>query len=50
MSSFDAAEDCRNAGIDGCLTKPITPTELREILSNCLRTKETTDSAQRAGF
>ncbi|MDR6353054.1 two-component system sensor histidine kinase EvgS [Pantoea sp. SORGH_AS 659] len=50
MSSFDAAEDCRSAGIDGCLTKPITPTELREILSNCLRTKETTDSAQRAGF
>jgi len=41
MSSFDAAEDCRSAGIDGCLTKPITPTELREILSNCLRTKET---------
>lgn len=41
MSSFDAAEDCRDAGIDGCLTKPITPAELREILANCSIIKET---------
>lgn len=41
MSSFDAAEDCTNAGINACLTKPITPAELREILDRCLKCEET---------
>lgn len=42
MSSFDAAQDCMNAGINACLTKPITPAELRQILSQCLSCEETT--------
>ncbi len=41
MSSFDAAEDCKDAGIDACFTKPIATDALRQILACCTRTKET---------
>lgn len=40
MSSFDAAEDCKDAGIDACLTKPIATDALRQILACCTRNKE----------